>query len=106
MAQRKINKDYLNDYSEVILIQPLKSGDIRQTYTKGKGGWKLTHSTTSPFHICPYDGIFRDCKVCGALEDDFDINYCLDKIRVLSSGAVVNRINDCIGAGLEVKFID
>ena len=106
MAQRKINKDYIKDYSQVVLIQPLKSGVVRQIYTQANGKWAVLHSTTSPFHICPYDGVFRDCKVWGALEDDFDINYCLNKIQDVSPGALVNRINDCINAGLEVQFID
>lgn len=104
MAQRKINPDYLKDYTKVILIQPVKRGEITQTYTREGKGWKLIHGTTSVFHICPYDGIFRSCKDCGALEDDFDMNFCFKKIKVFSTGALCNRINDCIAAGLEVKF--
>ena len=106
MAIRKINKDYLDGYSKVILIQPVKYGTIIQTYTKEGKGWKVTHSTTTAFHICPYDGIFRNCKDCGALEDDFDGQFCLKKLQVFSSGAVCSRINDCIAAGLEVQFIE
>lgn len=104
MAQRKINPDYLQDISKVTLIQPLKYGKVTQTYTRQGKGWKVTHGTTSAFHICPYDGIFRNCRDCGALEDDFDMNYCFKKTQVFSTGAVCNRINDCIAAGLEVRF--
>lgn len=104
MAQRKINKDYLKNYSKITLIQPVKNGVITQTYTREGKGWKVTHGTTTAFHICPYDGIFRNCKDCGALEDDFDVNFCLKKLQVFSDGAVCNRINDCLKSKLEVKF--
>ena len=104
MAQRKINPDYLKNFSKIVLVQPLKTGDVTQTYTREGKGWKVTHETTTYFHICPYDGIFRNCKDCGALEEDFDINFCLKKMQVFSPGALCNRINDCLSAGLEVKF--
>jgi hypothetical protein len=104
MAQRKINADYLKSYSKIILIQPLKTGEVRQVYTREGKGWRVTHETTTAFHICPYDGIFRSCKDCGALEDDFDVEFCLKKIQVFSAGALCNRINDCLKSGLEVKF--
>ena len=68
--------------------------------------WKVTHTTNSAYHICPYDGIFRNCKDCGALEDDFDIKFCLKKQQLISSGALSNRVNDCLNANLEVQFID
>ena len=104
---RKINKDYINHYNQVILTQPLAHNKyIRQTYDKTDNGWKVTHSTNSAYHICPYDGIFRNCKDCGALDDNFDVNFCLNKTQIFSAGALSKRVNDCIGAGLEVQFID
>lgn len=104
---RKVNKDYVNQYSKIILTQPLAHEKyIRQTYDKIDKGWKVTHSTNSAYHICPYDGIFRNCKDCGALEDDFDVSFCLNKTQIVSAGALSGRINDCLGAGLKVDFID
>ena len=104
---RKINKDYVNQYRKIILTQPLAHGKyIQQVYTKEGLTWKVTHTTNSAYHICPYDGIFRNCKDCGALEDDFDIKYCLKKQQLISSGALSNRVNDCLNANLEVQFID
>lgn len=102
--KRKINKDYLDAYNKVVLVQPVKNGEIVQTYERERKGWKLTYSTTTVYHICPYDGNFRKCRDCGALDEDFDVSYCLKKLQVLSAGALCNRINDCIAAGLEVKF--
>ena len=104
---RRVNKDYVNQYSKVVLTQPLAHGKyIQQTYDKVDKGWKVTHSTNSVYHICPYDGIFRNCKDCGALEEDFDVNFCLNKEQILSAGAVSVRVNDCLNSGLEVQFID
>ena len=104
---RKVNKDYVNQYNRVILTQPLAHGKyIQLIYDKVDKGWKATYSTNSAYHICPYDGIFRNCKDCGALEDNFDIKFCLKKQQILSAGTLSNRINECYNAGLEVKFID
>lgn len=104
---RKINKDYLSQYTQVSMIQPLANEKyIKLTYDKTDKGWKATYSTNSAYHICPYDGNFRNCKDCGALEDDFDVKFCLKKEQILSAGALSVRVNECLGAGLEVKFKD
>ena len=60
----------------------------------------------SAYHICQYDGNFRNCKDCGALDEDFDVEFCLNKEQILSAGAVSVRVNECLGSGLEVQFID
>jgi hypothetical protein len=104
---RKVNKDYVNQYSKIIFTQPLAHGKyIQQTYDKTDKGWLVTHSTNSAYHICPYDGIFRNCKDCGALEDDFDVKFCLKKQQIISAGALANRANDCLSVNLDVQFID
>lgn len=105
---RRVNKDYVNQYSKVVLTQPLAHNKhIQLTFEKaGEGWWKARYSTNSAYHICPYDGIFRNCKDCGALEDDFDVEFCLKKELFLSAGAVSVRANECLAAGLEVQFID
>lgn len=104
---RKVNKDYVNQYSIITMVQPLAHEKyIKLTYEKGKDGWHARYSTNSAYHICPYDGNFRNCKDCGALEDDFDVKFCLKKEQILSAGALSVRVNECLGAGLEVKFKD
>lgn len=105
---RRVNKDYVNQYSKIILTQPLAHGKhIQLTFEKtDKNWWKARYSTNSAYHICPYDGNFRNCKDCGALEDDFDVNFCLKKEQFLSAGAVSVRANECLAAGLDVQFID
>lgn len=105
---RKVNKDYVSQYKKIIMTQPLAHEKyIQLTYEKDiDGRWKTRYSTNSVYHICPYDGIFRNCKDCGALEEDFDISFCLDKTQIVSAGALSGRINDCLSAGLKVDFID
>lgn len=104
---RRINSDYVNQYKEVVLTQPIAHEKyIKQNYEKVDRGWKLSYSTDSTYHICPYDGVFRNCKDCGALDEDFDIAFCTNKTQVISTGALVGRIKDCIKAGLDVQFYD
>jgi hypothetical protein len=40
------------------------------------------------------------------LDEDFDVGFCLNKEQILSAGAVSVRVNECLGSGLEVQFID
>ena len=104
---RKINNDYINQYNIVTLTQPLAHDRyIKQTYEKFNKGWRLTYTSNSAYHICPYDGVFRHCEECGAFEDDFDVAYCLNKEQFISTGALNGRIHDCMRAGLEVQFLD
>ena len=105
---RKINNDYINQYNIVTLTQPLSQGRyIKQTYEKTYDTrWKLTYTSNSAYHICPYDGMFRHCEECGASDDDFDIAYCLNKQQFISTGALNGRIHDCIRANLDVQFSD
>lgn len=108
---RKINKDYLQSYTKVIMTQPLPKGNkLFMTFNLNddKEWWTALYSTNREcvYHVCPYDGQFRNCKDCGALDDDFDVKFCLKKQQVYSAGAVCTRINDCIKAGLNVQFID
>ena len=102
---RRITKDYIEQYDEIEFTQPLAHDKhIKQVYDKLSNGWGLMYSSNSVHHICPYDGVFRNCAECGGLEEDFDISYCTDKMQVVSSAALIERINDCLKAGLEVKF--
>ena len=109
MATRKINLEYLNYYNEVIMEQPLARGYVLLQHLKKKViegqdiYWIVSYTTTSPFHICPFDGMQRRCTECPGHEDE---KYCMNKIQLLSSRAVCGRVNDCINAGLNVKFIE
>ena len=105
---RKVNKDYVSQYKKIIMTQPLAHGKcIQLTYEKDiDGRWKARYSTNSAYHICQYDGNFRNCKDCGALDEEFDVEFCLNKEQILSAGAVSIRVNECLASGLEVQFID
>ena len=107
MKERRITTRYIEQYNKVILTQPLAHGvDMKQIYDKEGKRWRVSYSSTSIHHICPYDGVFRNCRDCGALEEDFDDKFCTKKISSVSSGALVERIIDCKKAGLEVEFLD
>ena len=104
---RRINKGYVNQYNKISLVQPLAHEVcMEQTYDKDGNRWRLTYSSTSVHHICPYDGVFRNCADCGALNEDFDVEICTSKRQYVSTGELVNRIIDCMKAKLEVKFLD
>lgn len=104
---RKINKDYIEQYSQIYMIQPLAhKREVVQAAEKQGDEWHIEFSTNSPHHICPYDGVFRNCKDCGALDDKFNVEFCLKKSQILSSAALCGRINDCLKAGLEVQFVE
>ena len=104
---RKITPAYIDEYNKVILTQPLSHGKwIKQIYDKSKRGWEVTYESNSSYHICPYDGVFRKCNDCGALDENFDISFCVNKTQVVSLGALNGRIHDCMRAGLEVQFLD
>lgn len=106
-SKRKNNIKQLEQYSQVILTQPLAHNkEVTQTCTKEKDSkWKVTYESNSIHHICPYDGMFRKCEECGGLEEDFDISYCLKKQEFVSSAALCERIKDCEKAELEVCYI-
>lgn len=107
MKERRINKEYVEQYNRVILTQPLAHDTIlQQIYIREGKRWRITYASTSIHHICPYDGVFRNCKDCGALEDDFDLEFCGKKTMFISSGALVKRIEDCKRAGLDVELTD
>ena len=104
MAVRKINSEYISYYDEIILTQPLVRGySLYQHFRKNSQKWKVIYTTNSPFSICPWDGMERKCIDCDGNEDE---NCCFNHQQILSSRVVCNRVNDCIKAGLEVKFID
>ena len=40
------------------------------------------------------------------MDEDFDVEFCLNKEQILSAGAVSVRVNECLASDLEVQFID
>lgn len=104
--KRKVTESFIKDYDRVVLTQPLAHNKyLKQVYDQCNKGWLLSYVSDSVHHICPFDGVFRDCKECGALDEDFDTNFCTNKVQLISSRALVKRIKDCMSAGLEVKFL-
>lgn len=107
MKERKITKEYIDRYNKVILTQPLAHDtNIQQIYDKDGSKWRLIYASTSIHHICPYDGIYRNCKDCGALDEDFDVEFCRKKTQFVSTAALVERIIDCKRAGLSIELSD
>ena len=103
---RRITEKYIEQYDRIVFNQPLAQQKyLKQIYDKCNKGWLISYQSDSAYHVCFFDGVFRDCKECGILEDDFDISYCVNKTELISSAALIDRISDCRKAGLEVKFI-
>lgn len=104
--ERRVTEKYVTKYDKIILNQPLAHGKVlQQIYDKSDRGWVLSYNSDSVHHVCPFDGIFRDCKECGLLDDDFDTTYCTDKTQIISTAALIGRINDCLNADLKVDFL-
>lgn len=105
MKERRITTRYIEQYNKVIFTQPLAHGvEMKQIYDKEGKRWRVSYSSTSIHHICPYDGVFRNCSDCGALDEDFDTKFCTKKIQHVTTGVLVARISDCKAAGLEVEL--
>lgn len=95
----------VDKYTVVELIQPLPHGNyLKQRYEHMSNLWKVVFSTNSSYHLCPYDGVFRNCEECGADRDDFDDSFCKNKMVFVDSKELNERIADCKRAGLEVKY--
>jgi hypothetical protein len=100
-----VTPDYINTYTHVVLEQPLKSDKyLREEYTRNGELWERVFSSNSSFHLCPFDGSFRDCKSCGLGGEEFDIAYCLSKQECIPISTLVNRIKLCQAAGLRVEM--
>lgn len=104
---RRITEKYIEQYDRIVFNQPLAHQKyLKQIYDKCNKGWLISYQSDSAYHVCFFDGVFRDCKECGILEDDFDISYCVSKTELISSAALVERINDCMKAEIEVSFLN
>lgn len=97
----------VDKYSVVELIQPLPHGNyLKQRYEhlSDSNLWKVIHLTNSSYHLCPYDGVFRNCEECGADREDFNEVFCRNKMEFVDGRELNERIADCRRANLEVKF--
>lgn len=107
MSQKKIKLDELKLYESIKLYQPLLHGEIILTYAKvAEDRWFADYSTTSAFHICPYDGAFRKCEECGALEEDFDVGFCISKRQLVTTKELCNIVNRCYQSDIKVDLIE
>lgn len=101
MTEKRIDWD--NCYM-IVLTQPLNKGYyIQQVYFNKPEGWTLRWDSNYPKHICPYEGIFRNCIDCGLNEE---IDYCLHKAQIVSKKELIRRIKLAEDAGCEVKFAE
>lgn len=106
MSYHKVTTDFIENYSVIKLIQPLAHDRyvIQECIKTPEGKWSIKFSTNSAYHICEYDGVFRKCVDCELNNSEEYVN-CITKQQILSSGALVGRIKDCLKAGLEVKYL-
>lgn len=105
--KRKIRIEDLKLYNKVILTESLNGGDVILTLSKTKANnWNARYQTTSVYHICPYDGVFRKCINCDMFDTEVDINYCKSKSKTFSNKDVCYMINSCYTTGNKVQLID
>lgn len=98
----KITKGYVNRFDLIKFTQVLPNGrHMFETYFRepNKETWKIQHSTDSAYHICPYDGIFRECGECEVVlesaNDEEIVEKCLQKLERISSEGLARRCTLC-----------
>lgn len=98
----KITKGYVNRFDLIKFTQILPSGRrVCETYFKQPNveEWTIQYTTDSAYHICPYDGIFRDCGNCDVYEEAGDeedfIERCLAHIQRINSMELARRCTLC-----------
>lgn len=100
-----ITPDYIKTYTHVVLEQPLKNHKfIWEEYIQNGELWERVYSSNSSYHLCPYDGSFRECKTCGLGGEEFDIATCLSRQEFTPISVLVDRIKRCQAAGLRVEM--
>ena len=100
-----ITSEYINTYTHIILEQPLKNDKfLYEEYIHRGDLWERLYFSNSSYHLCPYDGSFRECKTCGLDGGNFDIAYCLSKQEFTPISVLVQRIKQCQAAGLRVEM--
>lgn len=101
----KLTKEIVETYTSICFEQPLKNQKyLREEYIRNGDLWECRYSSNSTFHLCPYDGQFRDCKSCGIGEEDFDTDYCLSKQKNITTSLLLDRITKCQSAGVPITF--
>lgn len=98
----KITKGYVNRFDMIKFTQILPSGRrIHETYYRepAKEMWRIQYTTDSAYHICPYDGTFRECGDCNAVLDSVEdteiVEKCLEKMMRVSSEVLARRCTLC-----------
>lgn len=98
---RNITKGYIKHYERIKMEQTLPSGrHLRVEYMRiPTGKWVAKYETDSVYHICPYDGVFRNCKDCEAYnEEDEKMNSCILHSDVVTDDEMVSRAVACAAA--------
>lgn len=98
----KITKGYVNRFDRIKFTQLLPSGRhvyeeyIRQPHTEN---WYMKYSSDSAHHICPYDGMFRECIDCEvydeAVDDEDFVELCLSHEIRIDSTELARRCTLC-----------
>ncbi len=98
----KITKGYVNRFDKIKFTQVLPSGRyVYEEYTWHPliKQWYIQYSSDSVYHICPYDGIFRECKDCEvyneAIDDEKFIELCSARTCWVSSNELARRCTLC-----------
>lgn len=98
----KITKGYVNRFDRIKFTQVLSSGrKVYEEYIRKPNTekWYVQHSSDSAHHICPYDGIFRECVDCeeyeNAVDDEDFVEGCLARTEWVLSTELARRCTLC-----------
>jgi len=98
----KITKGYVNRFDKIKFTQVLPSGrSVYEEYIKHPYAdeWYIKYSSDSAHHICPYDGMFRECVDCEvydeAVDDEDFVELCLSREIRIDSTELARRCTLC-----------
>lgn len=108
----KITKGYVNRFDKIKFTQVLPGGrKVYEEYIRKPNTekWYVQHSSDSAHHICPYDGIFRECVDCeeyeNAVDDEDFVEGCLARTEWVLSTELARRCTLCEkGKGGKVDY--
>ena len=100
----KITRAYVVRFDEIEMEQllPSRRKITVKWHKRPDKSWIPFYSTDSAFHICPYNGQFKDCRDCIAYSEDMVIwdKNCNDiwEKEAINSNEMASRATACANA--------
>lgn len=111
MTTKKITRAFVTHHNLITMEQILPSGrKVWATWGRlKKDEWLPSYKTDSAYHICPYDGAFKDCKTCDMYDEDGGTMFdnCMEwwNKQKITDEEMASRATACANAaGCTIKF--